>query len=86
MISITIPTTARQDTKLAKILSTINAQRASNGQPPFVDVADMFLDLLKKQISTYTDAFDQQDGSAVVAAYLAASDTVQARVRSDLGL
>jgi hypothetical protein len=82
VISITINTTPKQDTKLAKILAVINASRVT----PYADVAAMFTDILRNQLLSYNDQIDEFESQAVAKAFKAASDQVQAQVKTDLGI
>lgn len=85
-VSVTLTTTARQDTKLQQALLDLNAQRIADGQPPYADVNEMATDRLKANLLGLVDMMDAAEADQVRAAYLLATNAVRTQVKTALGL
>ena len=85
-ISISIPTTPRQDTKLAKYLDWVNDNRIKSGLTPYDTIDDLLEDFLIENTKNLVQQPDIEDAEKVKAAYIDANDNIQSQVKSLLGI
>ena len=86
MATITLTTTANQDTILARLLTSMNVERTAQSLAPYVDVPAMVRGILVGAVQSWRSQQDDEDLRQVGAAYVAAPSATQATVRSTLGL
>jgi len=86
MATITLTTTANQDTILARLLVAQNASRVEQQLAPYADVQAMVRGILVGAVQSWRAQQDDEDLRQVGAAYVAAPSATQATVRSTLGL
>ncbi len=86
MIAVSITTTAKQDARLAEFLSMVNAARVAQGEQPFADVNALSTFMLRDQLVSSVQSMDEKEAEQVKAAYNAATNAVQAQVRTLLGV
>ena len=86
MISVAIQTTAKQDAKLAKMLTEVNAERTTTGNPTYPTMDAYMTDVCMEAIKSWISSQDSKEGTTLSAAYFAATATVQANVRTALGI
>lgn len=85
-IDIHIDTTARQDTKLAKYLSLVNAERVRSGLTPYANISDLLEEFIIDNARSMVQRPDIEDAEKVRDAYLNATDNVQNQVKTLLGI
>ena len=86
MATITLTTTANQDTILARLLVAQNASLVEQQLAPYADVQAMVRGILVGAVQSWRAQQDDEDLRQVGAAYVAAPSATQATVRSTLGL
>ena len=86
MATITLTTTANQDTILARLLVAQNASRVEQQLAPYADVQAMVRGILVGAVQSWRAQQEQEDTAQVGKAYVEATPAKQASVRSTLGL
>ncbi len=86
MIEVSLATTPKQDARLAEYLTELNADRAAQGDPPFSDINALAADLLKIQLLAWVRRMEDNEAGAVRLAYASATNSVQAQVKTLLGV
>lgn len=85
MATYSINTTVRRETILGRVLDKLNAERALNAQPA-LSLTQLAQRLFNDTLEGYTKQQDDEDAAAIFIAYLAASNAVQASIKSQLGI
>ena len=86
MATITLTTTANQDTILARLLVAQNASRVEQQLAPYADVQAMVRGILVGAVQSWRAQQEQEDTAKIGKAYVDAAPATQATVRSTLGL
>lgn len=85
-INVSIPTTAAQDAKLAKLLVRVNEARAAEGKPPHATFDAYALAVIIEAVKSWVREQDGLDAEALRTAYDNATPAQQAAARTALGL
>jgi hypothetical protein len=83
-ISINLTATAKQEARLLKVLASVNADRAREGQPQFEDVNTYLAALLVDAIGALVRRQRELEEGAIARKYSKAAAEVQAQVESIL--
>jgi hypothetical protein len=85
-MTITITTTAGQDTVLQRLLTKTNANRAAAGQPALADVPALVVLLLTNNVQAFRDQQISEDASAVADAYVTGDATKRQAIKAAAGV
>lgn len=85
MPSYTINTNARDESALAKTLAKVNADRALNSLAPMT-LSELAQRVFADNLAGYAKQADDEEVSAIAAAYLAASNGTKTAVKAQLGV
>ena len=85
-ITLNFNTTAKQDAKLSKVLTSVNAERVQNELPPFADIQTYLRFIVIETVKSYVKRQGEIDAVAIGTAYDEAADSVKATVATALGL
>ena len=85
-VTITIPTTAKQDAKLAKVLVQLNEERAALPAPLYVDIEEALTDILVRDVRRRISLLDQKEHRAIYDAWEATDEATKDQIRALLGV
>lgn len=85
--TITVNTNAKQETALTAIVAAVNVDRAAQTPPLTAITNQQYLDaIVTKAVVSYRQQYEQQNGDAIKAALMNATDVQIAGIKTTLGL